>query len=140
MTPMDTIQLFLVKTYTGITFTQSRVASPLFPFIFVVTNGKKRSGNARLAFGHHFVATHPTPTLPPCSIGYISKNQLLQQQLAIYSVKAILQEICKSCKYFSCNTCKISHYRSCCKSCTKNEAFLVRYKNLARILQDKIAK
>ena len=45
-------------------------------------------------------------------------------------VKTILQEISKSCKYFLAR-----FSRSCsksCKSCTRNEAFLVRYKNLAR--------
>ena len=42
-------------------------------------------------------------------------------------VKTVLQEICKSCKFFLARFCK---------SCTKNEAFLARYKrsckNLAR--------
>ena len=55
-----------------------------------------------------------------------------------FPVKMVLQEISKFCKYFSCKTCKILHsiLHISCKCCTKNEAFLARYKksckNLAR--------
>ena len=49
-------------------------------------------------------------------------------------VKPILQEICKSCKYFSGKTCKICI--KSCKTCTKNEAFLARIENFALILQE----
>ena len=40
-----------------------------------------------------------------------------------------MQEIRKSCKYFLARLAR---------SCTKNEAFLARYKNLVMILQEKI--
>ena len=45
-----------------------------------------------IAFAHHFVATFPPPTLPPCrsasGIGYSSKNYLKWQeiQLAMHSI------------------------------------------------------
>ena len=57
-------------------------------------------------------------------------------------VKTVLQEICKSCKYFSCKTCKILHYilHISCNSCTKNEAFLARYKTFCKNLARKNCK
>ena len=58
---------------------------------------------------------------------------------AAHPVKTVLQEIRKSCKYFSCKTYKILQeilYRSC-KSCTTNEVFLQDVKNLAKIFERK---
>ena len=59
-------------------------------------------------------------------------------------VKTVLQEIHKYYKYFSCKICDILYLilHISCKSCTKNEAFLARYKkpckNLTR--QNYLAK
>ena len=56
--------------------------------------------------------------------------------------KTVLQETCKSCKLFSCKTCKILHWilHVSCKSCTKNEAFLERWKKSCKILARKNCK
>ena len=62
----------------------------------------------------------------------------------IVAILPILQEInaCKSCKYFSCKTCKILYYilRISCKSGGKNEAFLARYKKSCKIFARKDSK
>ena len=57
-------------------------------------------------------------------------------------VKTVLQEICKSCKYFSCKACKILHIilHKSCKSCSKNEAFLARYEKSCKNLATKNCK
>ena len=50
-------------------------------------------------------------------------------ELFVIPVKTVLQEISKSCKKYA-NLARFC--TKSCKSCTKNEAFLARYENLAR--------
>ena len=62
----------------------------------------------------------------------------------IYPVKTILQEVLQVLQVFFLKglqalVLNLAHTVTY-KSCTKNETFLPRYKNLARILQEKIVR
>ena len=72
-------------------------------------------------------------------------NSVMNSSQYYYPVKTVLQEISKSCKYFSCKTCKILHKilqdlqdlaQNLASLALNMKLFLQDIKNLARILKN----